>query len=204
MARPGAAPKIDDDELDGLERDLLGRAHGRVLEIGAGWGENFGAFPLDIEWIGLEPDGDRLAELSQRAREWGHATPPLAAVAEHIPLPDASIDTVVASYVLCTVPDVAAALAEVERVLVPGGRVLFVDHVIAPAGTLVRGLQHVATPFTKRLFHGCHWDRDPEPALSARFEAADVRTYSVPGTPFRVPTLLFDGRARAGSPAFTG
>src|SRR6478609_9603446 len=101
MAAP-AAPLIDDDALDDLEREVLGRVRGRVLEIGAGAGENFGAWHPDVSWTGLEPDAKRRTELATRAREWRHEAPPLDAVAEAIPLPDASVDVVVGTYVLCS------------------------------------------------------------------------------------------------------
>src|SRR5690606_35391087 len=129
-ARP---PRIHDDALDDLERTFLSRVRGRVLEIGAGEGENFGAFHPEVEWIGLEPDGTRRAELATRAREWGHPASPLDAAAERIPLPDDAVDAVVGTYVMCSVDDIDAALAEARRVLVPGGRIVLIDHVAAPA-----------------------------------------------------------------------
>ncbi len=192
---------IGDDELDELEREFVGRVRGRVLEIGAGDGENFGAFHHDVEWLGLEPDANRRAELATRAREWHHAAVPLDARAESIPLPDHSVDAVVGTYVLCSVDDQAAALAEVRRVLVPGGRVVFVDHVVAPRGTLKRAVQRVATPFAARLCHGCHWDRDTAQALlDAGFVGSDIRRPRVRSMPFGpVPMLLFDGRAPGGA-----
>ena len=191
---------IDDAELDDLEREFLSRVRGRVLEIGAGDGENFGAFDPGIEWIGLEPDAKRRAELATRAREWRHSSDPLDARAESIPLPDRSIDAVVGTYVLCSVDDPAAALAEVRRVLVPGGRVIFVDHVVAPPGTLKRAVQRIATPISKRVCHGCHWDRDTERSLAeAGFVGGDIRRLRVRSMPFGpVPMLLFDGRAPGG------
>jgi ubiquinone/menaquinone biosynthesis C-methylase UbiE len=191
---------IGDDELDELEREFISRVRGRVLEIGAGDGENFGAFDAGIEWIGLEPDAKRRAELATRAREWKHVSEPLEARAESIPLPDASVDAVVGTYVLCSVDDPAAVLAEVRRVLVPGGRVIFVDHVIAPPGTLKRAVQRVATPISKRVCHGCHWDRDTERALTeAGFVGRDIRRLRVRSMPFGpVPMLLFDASAPRG------
>lgn len=188
---------IDDEALDELEREFVSRVRGRVLEIGAGEGENFGAFHPDVEWVGLEPDAKRRAELATRAREWKHSGKPLDARAESIPLPDHSIDAVVGTYVLCSVSDVDATLAELRRVLVPGGRIVLVDHVIAPPGTLKRLVQLVATPCSKRFCHGCHWDRDPEPALEAAgFVGSDIRRLRVRSMPFGpVPMLLFDGRA---------
>jgi len=192
-----ATPLIGDDELDDLEREFIARVRGRVLEIGAGDGENFGAFDPSVRWQGLEPDAKRRAELATRAREWRHASVPLDAKAEAIPLPDHSVDAVVGTYVLCSVTDPSAALAEVRRVLVPGGRVVFVDHVQAPPRTLKRFVQRVATPISKQVCHGCHWDRDTERTLlDAGFVGSDIRRLRVRSSPFGpVPMLLFDGRA---------
>lgn len=200
MAPPEAPAKpalIDDDELDDLEREFVARVRGRVLEIGAGEGENFGALHPDVSWLGLEPDEARRSELTTRAREWGHHTAPLDATAEQIPLPDHSVDAVLGTYVLCSVTDPAVALAEVRRVLVPGGRVVFIDHVVAPPRTPKRLVQRVATPFTARFHHGCHWDRDTAKALAdAGFITDEARRLRVRSMPFGpVPTLLFDGHA---------
>ena len=193
------APLIDDDTMDDLERELLGRARGRVLELGAGNGENFGAFDPGIRWQGLEPDAGRRAELARRAHEWGHDGSPLDARAEDVPLPAAAVDTVVCTYVLCTVEDVAAAAAEARRVLVPGGRLLMVEHVLAPHSASLRALQRAATPFTVRWCGGCHQDRDPLPVLDeAGFTAVDVRRVRVRGLPLPpMPILLYEGRAPA-------
>lgn len=196
-ARP---PRIHDDALDDLERTFLSRVRGRVLEIGAGEGENFGAFHPDVEWIGLEPDGTRRAELATRAREWGHPASPLDAVAERIPLPDDAVDAVVGTYVMCSVDDLDAALAEARRVLVPGGRIVLIDHVAAPAGTVHRVVQELATPLSRRLCDGCRWNREPDVALAAAgFTGHDVRRVRVRALPMpATPVLLFDGRAPGG------
>lgn len=196
---------ISHDALDDLEREAIGRVRGRVLEIGAGEGENFGAFDHDVEWIGLEPDAGRRAELAVRARGWGHRSEVLDAVAERIPLPDASVDAVVGTYVLCSVDDQAAALAEVRRVLRPGGRVVFVDHVVAPPRTFKRALQRAVTPISARFCHNCHWDRDTGRALAdAGFAGDHVRLVRVPSFPLG-PTrvLVFGGHVTdaAGSSA---
>ncbi|MFK4730569.1 class I SAM-dependent methyltransferase [Agromyces mediolanus] len=199
MPQPERPPLVDDDALDELEREWFGRVHGRVLEIGAGEGENFGALALDVVWTGLEPDGPRRAELAIRAREWGHEAAPLAASAERIPVPDGAFDAVIASYVLCTVPDPGAALAEVRRVLVPGGRLVVVEHVGAPRGTVKRTVQRLATPCSVRWCHGCHLDRDTEQTIAdAGFRAEEVRRVRAPSLPLgAMPILLFDGVAPA-------
>jgi ubiquinone/menaquinone biosynthesis C-methylase UbiE len=192
-------PLISDDELDDLERELVGRARRRVLEIGAGRGENFGALPADVVWQGLEPDAVRREELARRAREWGHGAVPMDAGAERVPLPDGSVDAVIGTYVLCTVPDVRAALNEMRRVLVPGGRMLFVEHVLAPRGWALPLLQRAATPFTVHWCAGCHQNRDSLAMLAeAGFIEVDVRRVRVRGLPLPpTPVLLYEGRAPA-------
>jgi len=195
MPLPERPPLVDDDALDALERDWFGRVHGRVLEIGAGEGENFGALALDVVWTGLEPADARRAELSIRAREWGHEQAPLAASAERIPVPDASFDAVIASYVFCTVPDPVSALAELRRVLVPGGRLVVAEHVGAPQGSAKRAVQRLATPASVRWCHGCHLDRDTERVIAdAGFRAEDVRRVRARSFPLgALPILLYEG-----------
>ena len=190
---------ITDDALDDLEREACGGGGGRVLARGAGEGAICGAYHHAVVGVGLDPDFRRRVELAQQARAWQHTREPLDAVAEAIPLPDASVDAVVGTYVLCSVRDQGAALAEVRRVLKPGGRVVFVDHVIAPPRTLKRAVQRVVTPFSVRFCHGCHWDRDTGAALvAAGFAGDDVRLVRVPSFPFG-PTrvLLFSGHVAA-------
>lgn len=199
MPQQERPPLVAAAALDELERDWFGRVHGRVLEIGAGEGENFGALALDVVWTGLEPDAERRTELAIRAREWGHEQPPLAASAERIPVPDGAFDAVIASYVFCTVPDPAAALAELRRVLVPGGRLVVAEHVGAPRGTAKRAVQRLATPCSVRWCHGCHLDRDTERAIAeAGFLAEDVRRVRARSFPLgALPILLYEGVSAA-------
>lgn len=195
MTRTDTA-RIDDDALDDLERVFVGRLRGRVLEIGAGEGENFGSLHAEVTWTGLEPDAARRQELSERMRGWGHDHAPLASGAESIPLPDDSIDAILGTYVMCSVKDPEAVLAEVRRVLVPGGRVVFIEHVLA-ATVLGRAVQHAGTPVSRVCCHGCHWNRDTGRTLAvAGFDADDVRRVRVKVRPFgALPVLLFDGHA---------
>ena len=100
-------------------------------------------------------------------------------VAEALPFPDASVDVVVGTMVLCSVTSVAASLAEVRRVLKPGGRYLFSEHTRAPDGwNLLATAQTVASPLQLALANGCHLRRDPLPDITARFGAAHVRARS--------------------------
>lgn len=148
-----------------LRQRFLSQARGRVLEIGPGAGANFAWLPRDIEWIGLEPNPYLLPALRQAAADHGFHATVLQGRAEAIPLPDASVDFVVATLVLCSVPDVARVLAEIRRVLRPGGRFVFLEHVAAPAGSRLRRLQDLGTPLTRCLGDGCHLNRETWRAL---------------------------------------
>jgi ubiquinone/menaquinone biosynthesis C-methylase UbiE len=162
---------------DGAIRHL----RGRVLEIGAGTGANFAHLHADVEWIGLEPSAGRSGALAENARRHGHRAAPLVTGAEEIPLPDASVDAVLATTVLCSVRDQAAVLDEAARVLVPGGRVLLAEHVAAPAGSGTRRLQRLARPLTRRLDHGCDPARDTESAVRASaLRVESVQRFAVP------------------------
>ena len=115
--------------------ELLASARGRVLELGAGTGLNLRHYPDGVDLVVSEPDPAMRARLQKRAE--GRATV-VDAGAERLPFPDDSFDTVVSTLVLCTVADPDAALAEVRRVLAPGGRLLLIEHVRADAPRLAR------------------------------------------------------------------
>lgn len=174
---------------------VISRAAGRVLEIGAGSGLNFPLYGSDVERvIALEPSRKLLA-MARRAA--GNTTRPvelLDASAEAILLPDRSIDTVVTTWTLCTIPEVARALTEMRRVLKPGGRLLFVEHGRSPdAG--VRRWQDRLTPLWKRLGGGCHLNR----GIADLIEKAGFRIEHLDTGYMRGPkpmTFMYEGSAR--------
>lgn len=145
---------------DPIRHRLLAEAHGRVLELGPGAGPNLAHLPPDAHWIGLEPNPCLHPLLRQAAAAHGLDAELIQGGAQSIPLPDASVDVVVGTLVLCSVPDVDRALAEVRRVLRPGGRFMFLEHVAAPAGTGLRRLQNLGTPISRCLGDGCHLNRE--------------------------------------------
>ncbi|WP_419703434.1 class I SAM-dependent methyltransferase [Promicromonospora sp. NFX87] len=111
-------------------RQWLGaRAEGRVLEVAIGTGLNLPHYPTGVTLTGIELSPAMLANAERRAAELGRGVDLRTGDAEHLPFGDESFDTVVCALSLCTIPDPVAAIAEMRRVLVPGGRLLLLDHV---------------------------------------------------------------------------
>jgi SAM-dependent methyltransferase len=130
-----------------------------VVEIGAGTGANFRYLRPGTTVIAAEPNRHMHAWLTARARRYGIQLDLRAACAEALPLPDASVDAVMSSLVLCTVDDPQAAVHEVLRVLRPGGRFVCIEHVAAPPGTAIGRLQRAVYRPWRWCFEGCHTHR---------------------------------------------
>jgi ubiquinone/menaquinone biosynthesis C-methylase UbiE len=153
--------------LGDMRRALLSEARGRVVEIGAGTGVNLHLYGAGIEDLTLvEPDPHMGAKL--RDRLTGHSGPArlVTAPAEALPFPDDTFDTAVATLVLCTVPDPVAAISELARVLKPGGRLLFIEHVRAADPGTARWQDRLEKPW-RFMADGCHCNRDTEANLRA-------------------------------------
>src|SRR5215210_4288162 len=165
--------------MGGRRRRLLAGASGAVLEIGGGTGANLPHYRDVDRVVVTEPDPFMRKRLGQKL---GDARVPVevsAAGAEALPFPDGSFDTVVSTLVLCTVPDQEAALDEVRRVLRPGGRLLFIEHVRA-AGSAARW-QDRLEPLWRRLLGGCHPNRDTVAAIEeAGFEIETFESFYPP------------------------
>ena len=160
--------------MRGRKQALLGPLRGTVAEIGPGTGVNLRFFAPDVHWIGLEPNPFLHAALHEEACRLGRAIDLRSDPAQATGLPDASVDAAVATLVLCSVPDMDAVLAEVLRILRPGGRFVFVEHVAAPEGTLLRHAQNAVRPLWQLVADGCQPNRDPLAALH-RAGFADVK-----------------------------
>ena len=145
---------------------VLAHARGTVVELGLRNRPQPSALPARRR---ARPDRTRTADgprrLLERLAESGRSARVLQAPADRIPLPDGSVDTVVCTLVLCTVPDLDATLTEIRRLLRPGGRLLFIEHVAAESGTRLRRWQDNLERPWRRLAHGCHTNRDTEHAL---------------------------------------
>lgn len=148
---------------------------GDIVELGAGVGANFGFMPVGSRLIAVEPNLAMHAGLLQRAADRGVEVELLTAAAEQIPLPDASVDDVLCSLVLCTVEDQDAVLAEARRILRPGGRFRFVEHVGASAWSPRRWLQQAIRRPWRWIYEGCDLCRNTATAIEdAGFSAVDI------------------------------
>jgi ubiquinone/menaquinone biosynthesis C-methylase UbiE len=148
-------------------RLVLEPAAGRVLEIGAGTGWSFGHYPDSVtEIVALEPNDGMRARGERRAAESGRPVRFVPESAEELPFEDDSFDWAVSMAVLCTVPDAARALAEIRRVLKPGGALLFVEHVRSESPRLARWQDRLERPWGI-VAQGCHPNRDTVGALRA-------------------------------------
>lgn len=149
-------------------RQVVPGAHGRVLEIGVGTGRNLAFYDRSrvTRLVGVDPalQMHRLAQ--KRSRLAGIEVELMGLSAEQLPTDDASFDTVVCTYTLCSIPDAAQALSEVRRVLVPGGKLLFCEHGRAPDAS-VRRWQERLQPLWGTLAGGCHLGRDIPGLLDA-------------------------------------
>jgi ubiquinone/menaquinone biosynthesis C-methylase UbiE len=179
-----------------FRRRVIGAAEGRVLEIGIGSGLNLPLYGSAVrEVIGLDPSPELLLMARDRAAVATVPVKLLEASAEGVPLDDASIDTVVTTWTLCTIPDAPRALAELRRVLRPGGALLFVEHGRAPELGVARW-QDRLDPLWRRVAGGCHLNRKIDELVSGGGFRIDALTNArLPGP--RTHTFLYEGRARS-------
>lgn len=164
---------------------VVPQARGRVLEIGMGTAPNLGLYDRSLidHVIGLEPSRGMRRKAQPKIEQSDLSVELLAAGAEDIPLEDASIDTVVLTYTLCSIPDPHAALAEMRRVLKPGGELLFCEHGLAPDPGVARW-QHRIEPVWKVIGGGCHLTRPMDRLIGgAGFAIASMQAHYLPGTP---------------------
>jgi ubiquinone/menaquinone biosynthesis C-methylase UbiE len=167
-----ALKETEENGLGAMRAALLADASGRVIEIGAGTGVNLDLYGAEVEDLTLvEPDphmGARLRKHLAARGETGAPAPArlVAAPAEAIPFADDTFDAAVATLVLCTVPDPAAAIAELARVLKPGGRLLFIEHVRSDDPGRARWQDRFEKPW-RFMADGCYCNRDTESNLRA-------------------------------------
>jgi SAM-dependent methyltransferase len=171
-------------------RELLAGAAGRVLEIGAGTGANLAAYPADLDALVVtEPDPGMAHRLERRVARRRPDAQVLCVGAAALPFDDGSFDVVVSTLVLCTVPDPEAAVSEARRVLRPGGRLLYLEHVRAADARLARRQDRFAAPW-RAFAAGCRCNQRTLDLLGAAFELAEPARATWRGMPSIVHPLV--------------
>jgi ubiquinone/menaquinone biosynthesis C-methylase UbiE len=168
---------------------LLAGLSGRVVDVGAGHGLTFPRYPSTVsEVLAVEPDDTLRAHASRAAESASVSVTVVAGQADDLPAQNGSMDAAVVSLVLCTVPDPAHALAEIARVLRPGGELRFYEHVRSPRAPVAM-LQDLVTPVWSLVAGGCH----PNRSTMAVIEASGLVIDEVERVPFGLTHVL--GRA---------
>jgi ubiquinone/menaquinone biosynthesis C-methylase UbiE len=183
------------ENLAAYRQRVVPEATGRVLEIGIGAGLNLPLYSPKIvqQVIGLEPS-PKLLEMARRVERHGLSVDFVEGSAEEIPLENASVDTVVTTWTLCTIPDPDSALRQMRRVLKPGGHLLFVEHGRAPDPNVV-WWQDRLTPIWKRIGGGCHLNRPISSLIAgAGFRLERLKTSYMPGP--KPMTFMYEGSAQ--------
>ena len=175
---------------------VIPRASGRVLEIGMGTGLNLPFYDRARvkSIVGVDPALQMHKLAIKRSRAAGIAVELVGVSAERLPVADASFDTVVSTYTLCSIPDPLAALRELRRSLVPGGKLLFSEHGRAPDEAVLRW-QTRLQPYWMKIAGGCHLNRDIPALLEAAGFKPEVQSRYIPGP--RIFSFHYWGEATA-------
>lgn len=182
--------------LEEVRRPTVARLYGTVLEIGFGTGLNVPLYPTAVERV-LAIDPSQLGRKLATGRIDRSDVPIVFAGldGQSIDLPDDSADSALSTWTLCSIPDAAAALDEVNRVLRPGGELFFLEHGLS-SDPRIAARQHRYTPIQKRIAGGCHLDRDIGALVAASdLELCSLETFRLAGP--KSASFMYAGRAMA-------
>lgn len=167
-------------ELGDRKRSLFANLQGKVLEISPRDGSNLPYYPPNIHLIGMEPDLQMHSYLRKQAKQLGLNIDIRFGNAEWLDIEDNSVDTVVTTLLLCSVPNLNYTLQAILRVLKPGGSFLFIEHIAAPQGSLLRKVQNTISPVWKTLTDNCYPNREIDIALEkAGFTSINYEHFQV-------------------------
>lgn len=184
------------EEIARLRAMVIPKARGRVLEIGIGSGLNLPFYPADVKRVhGVDPSLELQRTARKRAAGRVVNIEFLAQAAdETLPFDNESMDTIVMTWTLCSIPNAPKALEQMKRILKPGGQLIFVEHGRAPERQ-VAAWQDRLTPSWKRIAGGCHLNRRINALITeAEFKITELKTFYLPGP--RVMTYTYQGIAQ--------
>jgi len=163
------------------KRSLLSGLSGTLVEIGSGTGPNLPYLSPDLRIVAVEPNPFMFPHFLRAAAGRGHAIQLVRGETEALPFHDESVETVLSTLVLCSVAGLDHSLAEIRRILKPGGRLIFIEHVGAPRGSRLRRVQRWVKPAWRALGDGCEPDRDTAAnLLRAGFRKVHLERFELP------------------------
>jgi len=167
--------------VEDRKRKLLSGLSGTLVEVGSGTGPNLRFLPTELRVVAVEPNPFMHSHFLREAKDRRGLVTLIRGDTEALPFPDESVDAVLSTLVLCSVGGLDRALKEIHRILKPGGRFIFIEHVGAPRGSWLRRVQRWIKPAWRAVGDGCEPDRDTDQnLLKVGFRRVELERFQVP------------------------